>query len=235
MFKKVLISSAIALALTGKVAASGVPTVDLAAIAQAVQTVAQLKAQYEMLTNQYSQMQQQYQSMTGSRGLGMIFHDPAVQHLMTQEASRSLSSVFAVGKSALSREALEIYNARGFDRECQGMTEEARLSCEKGMAATAAYQAHLQSTARVAKERMNTVVHLMGQINQVHDSKAIADLQARIQAEQVQLQLAEAEARSYASELNYMMQSEDELRYQRALKSVYSSVSRDRIKELLSK
>ena len=219
--------------LLGNASASGVPTVDVAAIAQATQTLMQLKEQYDLLNNQYAQMQREYQSITGTRNLGMIFHNPAIQHLMTGEASKSLLSVFENGKRALSGEALEIYNKRGLDRECQNMSRDARLSCEVGMAATAAYQAHLQSTARVAKQRMDTVNSLMRQIDLATDQKSIQDLQARIQAEQVQLRLAEAEAYAYQTELRHLMKSEEELRVQRQMQSVYAPVSRERIRELL--
>ena len=88
-----------AFALTAAVgsANAGIPVIDVAALAQAVQQVLAWGQQYEQMVQQIQEMEQQYaqlqttyNSMTGSRGLGTILNgslDQAARRYLPSEAS----------------------------------------------------------------------------------------------------------------------------------------------------
>ena len=67
--------------------ASGIPTVDASAIAQAVLSLEQLKNTYAQIVQQYNQAVSTYQNFTGNRGLGMIFYNPELRQFLPNNFS----------------------------------------------------------------------------------------------------------------------------------------------------
>ena len=60
----------VSVALSGSAAATGMPVIDIANLAQDIQQFTQLAAQLVKLEQTLAQAQQQYQSITGSRSMG---------------------------------------------------------------------------------------------------------------------------------------------------------------------
>jgi len=75
------IAIAVCVALSGSAAATGIPVIDIANLAQDMQQFIQLTAQLRQLEQQLTQAQQQYQSLTGSRGMGGLFNSPLEQQM----------------------------------------------------------------------------------------------------------------------------------------------------------
>ncbi len=74
-YKKLLLAAVLSAGLTSGAFASGIPTVDAAAIAQMVQQLTQLQQMYSQLQAQYNTAVSQLNAITGNRGLGMIHYD----------------------------------------------------------------------------------------------------------------------------------------------------------------
>jgi type IV secretion system protein VirB5 len=181
----------IPLALTGGIAVSSaalaqIPVTDVASITtnvtNQIETIAKWKLQYEQMVSQINNMQRQYSSLTGSRGLGSIMNNPSMRDYLPQDWQGVYDSVKNGGYSGLSGAGKTVYDANKI------------------------YDAY-----GAAKGRINQIDQLMGQINQTQDPKAIAELQARIQVEQANIQNEQTKLQMYAM----VAAAEDKVQQQR--------------------
>lgn len=168
---------------SGTVNASGIPTVDVAAIAQMVQQLMQLQQMYSQLQQQYNTAVNTLNNFTGSRGLGMIQYDLNLRQFIPSNYRSVLASIATSGKGALSDKGRQLYDSLNLQANCVDKKGEALAICEKRQANFAQTQAFLQEAEEKVQQRLTKVEGLMQEINNTTDAKAIADLQARIQAE----------------------------------------------------
>jgi len=170
---------------------AGIPVIDAANVAQAIKQVAAWKQQYQQMADQYNQMQQQYQSLTGSRGFSSLLNGPAYQQarrMLPPDAQQVLglaksgsygnlaSSISAIKQASTTLDAGAFSNptaAKQWDADMNRAASNKALSM----------QAYTD-----AGQRLQTLEGLISQISQTQDPKAIAELQARIQAEQAIIQ-----------------------------------------------
>lgn len=230
---KKLIISLVGLSCIQSTMASGIPVVDVASITQAVLTLQQLKTQYEQITNQYNQAVRTYSNFTGNRGLGLIHYDASLRSLLPADARQNLSQVMRLGKSALSGEALAIFNEGGYADVCDGLGKSSKNSCLNEQASKAQYQAYLQKSAQVANQRLQNIERLMGQINSATDAKAIADLSARISVEQAALEATKLHASLQLQELERYQNQLMHLEQQKQHRKTFTKVSDADIARLL--
>ena len=187
-----------ALLLAGSIVASpaahaGIPTLDAANLAQAILEVlswgeqyGQMIEQIQQLEQQYNQAVQQYDALTGSRGLGDILNNQALQGVVPDNLSSTYSSINSGGYSGLSsaakslRDASKIYN-------CEDRTGEAQTRCQSTLNINSQTQANYQNALDLVQQRTSQIQSLQSQINGTSDPKAIAELQARIQSENTQI------------------------------------------------
>lgn len=90
-------------------ARAGIPTIDIAAITQAIMQVQAWSQQYQQMTQQFQQLQQQFQQMEamtnkldGARSLGSILNDPAIKAALPPEmrdSAQMLLNPSALGTS----------------------------------------------------------------------------------------------------------------------------------------
>lgn len=184
--------------------ASGIPVVDAAAITQIVLQLEQLKKEYDVITNNYNQAVSTYRNFTGSRGLGMIHYDPSLRSLIPANIRVGIRQAMRLGKSALSADALQIFEEGGFGEICNGLVGSGQDLCMKEQAGKAQFQAYLQESQQLAQSRLDNIERLMQQINSAEDAKAISDLSARIQAEQTALEATKLHASLQLQELERM-------------------------------
>lgn len=109
--KKYVTSAMLALSVmcTAMPARAGIPTIDLAAIAQAGLQVQAWGQQYQQMVQQFQQLQQQFQQMEamtnkldGARSLGSILNDPAIKAALPPEmrdSAQMLLNPSALGTS----------------------------------------------------------------------------------------------------------------------------------------
>lgn len=171
---------------------AGIPVIDVANLAQAVMdvlnSVEQIANQVTQIENQAQQIrraQQQIDSMTGSRNLGDVFNNPMLQNYLPPEALEDYNAV-ADGYEALNgtakslRDAEMIYN-------CMDKEDDARRRCQASFARPYQQKAAMERAMQTSNGRIAQIQQLMQRINTTQDPKEIAELQARITAENAML------------------------------------------------
>jgi type IV secretion system protein VirB5 len=175
-----------------------------------IHNIQQLLYMIEEIQNQITQIDQmraQYQSLTGSRGLGSLFRNPAFDNYVPLNAGTLLQNIAASGYGGLSPAAKALRDA-GMLYNCLDIADAGqRIFCQSQMAQPYQAKALWQQALQSANGRMAQVQGLISAINATSDPKAIAELQARIAGEQA---LIEHE-RSRAQMLRDLVQAEREV------------------------
>lgn len=167
--------------------ASGIPVIDVAAIAEAVKQYQQMVQQLEQLQAQLDQAKKLYNSMTGDRGM---------QNLLSGEARNVIPSnwqetLAQMGGGDINGLAKQIKDraAKIDTATLEKLLSGGTASASQGFANSAASaQAAAGRSYDNAAERFGRLQQLMDAIGSATDAKAIADLQARVGVEQVMLQ-----------------------------------------------
>jgi len=193
-----------------------IPVTDVASITQQVtsqaETIAKWKMQYDQMVSQIEQAKQQYASLNGSRGLGTIMNNPALREYLPSDWQGVYDSVRNGGYSGLSGTGRTVYEANKVYDLCANIfSADERTACEAQSVKGAQDKAFALDAFNAAKSRIDQIDQLMNQINQTQDPKAIAELQARIAAEQANIQNEQTKLQMYAM----VAAAEDRLQQQR--------------------
>lgn len=185
---------ALALWASPQKAHAGVPVIDVANLLQAVMDVAnaieqlaEMKAQYDQLVKQLDQAKKQYDSLTGIRNLGDALNNPMFQHYLPKEATNAIKLVNGGGYKNLTasakalRDAAKVYG-------CEEEEGPAQARCQRELNLPYQYQAYYQDADDKAKQRVDQINELMELASSTEDPKAIAEVQARIAGEIALLQ-----------------------------------------------
>lgn len=148
----------------------------------------QMVEQFQELQQQTQQLQQQYQSITGSRGLGSIMNNPELRNYLPDDWKQVYDNVKSGGYSGLTGTAQSIFNQNKIFDGCANLIGDERTACEARAVKPSQDKGLALDAYEAAQSRMTQIDDLMGQINQTQDPKAIAELQARIAAEQANIQ-----------------------------------------------
>lgn len=178
---------------------AGIPVIDFAAIANLMQQLMAwqqqlqgMQKQYDQLKQSKDQLQQTYNSMTGSRGMEQLlptsdlarnYLPPSYSELMNTVNGASASY------SGLSSQVQSIMKANSVlsGTQMEALSPEMRQVVEQGRQASAMLNGMTQSAYQNTSQRFSALQQLISRIGTAMDPKAIADLQARIQAEQAML------------------------------------------------
>ena len=180
-------------------AKANMPVIDSANLANSVQQVAawgqqyqQMATQYQQLVQQYNQIVTTYNSMNGVRGMAGLVNNPAVRRYLPTEWNQAMNLISTPGgytslQSSITgiRNAARILdiNATGLDpnsaagRAFQGQQNQAAMN-----------RALSEEGFKQASDRITAIQTLIDKVDGVPDAKEVADLQARIQAEQAMVQ-----------------------------------------------
>lgn len=167
----------------GNYANAGIPVIDSANLAQAVQQVTAWAQQYQQMVQQIGQLQQQYQNLSGVRNMGSLVNNPAARQYLPADYQTILSQ--GVGQWQA------IYNAtKKIDISDTSLSNSSDVAqAFQAVAKQAAInRAGAEEGYKTASQRFSDIQVLLDKINAAPDAKDIADLQARIQAEQVMMQ-----------------------------------------------
>ena len=181
--KRLLIASAMmaSFSFSSVSHAQGIPVIDAAGLAQAVQTVTQLQQQLE-------QAKQLYASMNGARGLGSILNNPQLRNYLPENWQGVYDAVKSGGYNGLTSTAKVVRDANKIYDNCANQTGSAQTICYRQAAQAAQYKDFIGNALEASGKRLAQIEGLMGQINATGDAKAIAELQARIGVEQANIQ-----------------------------------------------
>lgn len=191
-FKTCIIAAALGVSAPASFA-TGIPTVDAAAIAQAVNQILELQKQYEMLTSQLEEMQRQYQQMkdltdklNSISGIAEILRDPERLEVFPN----AVEGIWDWSYDAMEAGAKSVYTIRNFGDKCATLEGELKEGCEQEMAYTASAEYEYVQGVQKVREKFEDIDFLIDAIGTSETAKEIQDLQARIQGELGHLQVA---------------------------------------------
>ncbi|MDN7664043.1 P-type DNA transfer protein VirB5 [Burkholderia cenocepacia] len=181
--KRLVITAALLAALTsGSAFAQGIPVYDNTSFLQLVQSFQQAQATYQ-------QLQQTYNSTIGSRGLSGLINNPAARQYLPSDFQNVLSGI-STGSGDLSGVAKQILSKSAVLSSSQlaALSPANQQLISNARNQNASLAAAAQSAFSAAGQRFSTLQTLIDSIDSETDPKAIQDLQARIQAENVMMQ-----------------------------------------------
>jgi len=163
--------------------AGGIPVIDVASIARLV-------LQYEKQVEQYKTEMDQLSAVTGSRGMGSVANDQSLRQALPADFYNAYKNIQNQGRNGASAGAKAIYDAvkkYGCDQQyTAGST--ALLNCEAHAMHAATNVETSTKALQASQARVSQIQQLQSTIDTTTDTKAAADLQNRILAEQAFLQ-----------------------------------------------
>lgn len=182
------LAAAIVLTASGA-AGQGIPVIDQTAILKHIESIAQLKSQLDALHQQIEQAQQLYGSLnklTDMADVASVLNDPAIR--------KALPSDFAAIEGLLKGDGTGVFkdSASRFLEGNSTYRTDADDFYAKELARVQNKNAGQMSLGQqiydAATKRIDGIDQLREKISTASDAKEIADLQARLQAEQAFLQ-----------------------------------------------
>jgi type IV secretion system protein VirB5 len=195
---------------------AGIPVIDSTSIAQQIQQVVSWGVQFQQMQQQLQRMQQQFDSLNGSRGMANLVNNPATRQYLPADYQTILNSGY--GNSAAIRTASKV---RGIEDTRINAGSDTALAFEANAMQAALNRATAEDGYRKASERFADIQVLLNRVNTAPDAKDMADLQGRIQAEQVMLQNETAKL----AMLGQVAQAQRDLAAQRSLEIRMKSVA----------
>lgn len=178
------------LILSAQVAtAQGIPVIDQTAIAKQIESIAQLKSQLDALNTQIEKAEQLYGSLnklTDMADIASVLNDPAIRKALPSDFAAIEGLLKGNGTGVFGDSAskfLEGNSTYRTDADDFYAKELSRLQNQN-----AGQMSLGQQIYDVATKRIDGIDQLREKISSASDAKEIADLQARLQAEQAFLQ-----------------------------------------------
>lgn len=162
---------------------AGIPVIDGANLAQAITQVKSWGQQYAQMVQQIQQLQQQYSNLNGVRGMANLVNNPGTRQYLPADYQTILSK--GVGQWAAIRAAAQKFDVSMTSLSSSSDAANAFNSVAKQAALNRAAAEQAYSTA---SQRFSDIQVLLNKVNDSPDAKDMADLQGRIQAEQVMMQ-----------------------------------------------
>lgn len=169
--------------------------------AQAVEQVRQAVAQLQVMQQQYQQLQQQYQAIAhlpnqGLQQLGQQFNVSQFRNALPAQSSvlGTVMNGTALGGGAFGsaaqgyRDQNQVYSAPGQDFQARELDRNGQSVAGAQAMAAGLYQS--------AADRITTLQGLESQLADAPDTKAVADIQARLSTESAYIQAQQVQAQS---------------------------------------
>lgn len=202
--------------LGGNTANAGIPVIDAAAVTQAVLQVQSWAQQFQQMQAQFTQMQQQYTSLNGIRNMASLVNNPALRAYLPQNYQQILNSGY--GNSSAIRTASKVWD---ITQTPLSPTSDTGKAYEANGVQAALNRATAEAGYQAASNRFADIQVLLDQVNAAPDAKDIADLQARIQAEQVMM----ANEQNKLAMLGQLAAAQKDLEHQAAMERQIKSRS----------
>ena len=187
--------------LSTRVFASGIPTVDAAAITQMVNQILEMQKQYKQMQKDYEQYTKMNHNMSGISGNGNIFNEDAINDLF-HNYEEAIDNVIKMGAEGLEGEAKKIFDIKDLGARCKTLAPTAKDLCEKDAALTAVMEASYKKSLDTIERRRDNINKLLKQTLQAQSQKQIADLQVRMQGEVAFLQAQQIKAEATFNYIN---------------------------------
>lgn len=174
----------VCLLLAGQVSvsnATGIPVFDAASVAQALMSVQELKAQLD-------QQKQLFKSLNGSRGMGDLLNNPALRDYLPDNFKNVYDNVNGSDFGSLTGPAADIRKASQIFDCAKLVSSSSKQLCNRGAGSAASQKSFALQAYEQSSKRVDQIEALMKQINNTTDAKSIAELNARLQAENAMIQ-----------------------------------------------
>lgn len=184
----VLLSAVVMLAAESA-AGQGIPVNDQAAIAKQIESIAQLKSQLDALNAQIEQAKQLHGSLnklTDMADVAKVLNDPAIRKALPSDFAAIEGLLRGNGTGVFSDSASKFLDSNSTYRTSADDFYAKELS--RVQSQNAGQMSLGQQIYDAATKRIDGIDQLREKISSASDSKDIADLQARLQAEQAFLQ-----------------------------------------------
>lgn len=193
--KKTVLATAISASLFSytSVFASGIPTIDAAAIAKMVEQIVEMKKSYDMLKSQYEQAVEMTKKLEGISGVGDFIRTDIFKAIFP-EVSEVIEAIDDFSPENMPDGAKDIFDDRGYDKACPPKGYPTYAQCRRDYSLLATAQYMYQEAAINSQKRAESLDLLIDKINESKTLKEVADLQARIQGELGMIQLAQLQA-----------------------------------------
>lgn len=206
--KKHVLSGLLAASLLASTAHAGIPVTVVADVpsqmnqvqnyAQMLKEYATLMEQLEQMKQQFAQMEKDYQSITGTRNLGQILNNPEFKQYLPDNWQQVYNSIRNNGYKGLTGTAKALRDASKVFDACASIQNPTKKQvCEASAVKPAQDQAFAVDAFKKSAQRTEQIEGLMKRINTTSDPKSIAELTARIQAEQAMLQNEQTKMEMY--------------------------------------
>ena len=180
----------------------GIPVFDQSNMMHQVKELAHLVEQMKTLQQQLDQAKEHYQALTGNRGFGQRFYDPALRQALPTEWQKVYDAIKEGGQGE--HAVQDVLQQETFSGSVDEMQQHIGNRQHK---TTATHKAMALKAYQSAQDRQDQIDDLMGAIDETDDPKAIAELQARIAIEQAAL----SNERNKLQLISQLQRSEDQL------------------------
>jgi type IV secretion system protein VirB5 len=164
-------------------AQAGIPVIDATNLAQQVQQVVAWGKQYLQMEQEFEKLQQTYNSLNGVRGMASLVNNPALRKYLPSNYQEILNNGY--GNYQAIRQASKL---AGIEDTNLDPNSDIANAFESNANQVAINRAVAEEGYKQASNRFDAIQVLLDKINDAPESKDIADLQSRIQAEQVMMQ-----------------------------------------------
>lgn len=183
-FKRFIAAALVFLGLGMNVNANaGIPVIDAAALTQAVQQVAAWAQQYQQMASQIQNLERSYAAVNGARSMGSLVNNPLSRQYLPAEYQTMLNQ--GVGQWETIRNVSRRFDISG---TTLATTSDAARAFNQVANQAAINRASAEMAYNNASQRFGDIQVLLDRVNYAPDAKDMADLQGRIQAEQVMMQ-----------------------------------------------
>lgn len=220
------IAAAAALAAATSVGhTQGIPTYDNAQFLQQVQQVASWAKQLTEMKNQLTQMKQTYDSLNGLRDVGGLMNNELLNQYIPKDyvsAVKDLRTGVKGAFSGISGDLQDIVKANQLWQCAKQSSKKAdQDACDKQWQQLALDKKLGDMGYQQAAKNIDNLQQFINSIKTSPDAKSLADLQARIQVEQVRMANEEIKLKTVAM----MREAEEKMRQQASVDAFKSSMT----------
>jgi len=163
------------------------------------------------LQENLDEWEKNYDTITGDRGLGEIFNNPEYSQYLPEDW-QTVYNALSNGSGGLTESGNAVFDLTHVYNHCTNLELEALVAaCNSELRRGAQTKAFIQEAYETATSRMQQIDSLMKKIKSAQDPKAIAELQARIAAEQAQIENEKIKTELFG----LMINTQEELTQQR--------------------
>lgn len=169
-------------------------------MAQWAQQIAAMKQQYDQMQTDYQHMQKTFSSTTGSRGMGQILNDQSLRDYLPTDWQKVYDKTKSQGYSGLSGSGKTEWENNAIFDGCKSYEGDdvQRRACESAAVKASQDKAYALDAYQAGQKRTQQLDSLMAKIDQTKDPKDIAELQARMGAEQANIQNEQTKLQLYS-------------------------------------